>query len=101
MPDSAGPIETEVKLRWTKGADAARRMLEQHGYPLVAPRTLESDQLFDRASEELRRSGRLLRLRRSGPRATVTHKGPVAEGPYKSREEIEFDVSDPDAFIQT
>jgi adenylate cyclase class 2 len=49
----------------------------------------------------VRRSGRLLRLRRSGPRATVTYKGPIAGGRYKSREEIEFDVSDPDAFIQT
>ena len=96
----AGPIETEVKLRWANEAASAQRMLEKHGYPMVAPRTLESDQLFDRADSELRRSGRLLRLRRSGTHATVTHKGPVAAGPYKSREEIEFDVSDPDAFIQ-
>ena len=70
---------------------------------------LEADQLFDRPSNdvkggdvpggELRASGRVLRLRLSGGEATVTYKGPAeANGPYKSREEIEFVVDDPAAF---
>jgi adenylate cyclase, class 2 len=94
-------VETEVKLRWLSGPEAAQRILEQHGYRVIEPRALEADQLFDRPGADLRRAGQLLRLRRSGERATVTYKGPVAGGRYKSREEIEFDVSDAGAFIQT
>ena len=64
---------------------------------LQGPRLLEADQLFDRPDGELRQSGQLVRLRISGEKATVTYKGRVHEGPYKSREEIEFAVSDPRA----
>ena len=93
--------EIEIKLAYNGTPEAARAMLEQHGYTLTEPRTLEADQLFDRA-RELRDSDQLLRLRqtkgRGGDRAMVTYKGPGAKGIHKSREEIEFDVSDPEAF---
>ncbi len=91
-------IETEVKLRWEGDAASALAHIEAHGYRASGPRLLEVDQLFDRAAGDLRQGGRALRLRISGGKATATYKGPVYEGPYKSREEIEFDVSDPDAF---
>jgi len=93
-------IETEIKLRWDGDADSARDHIEAHGYRAVGPRTLEADQLFDRASAELRRSGQILRLRIAGVRSTATYKGPAdaGAGPYKSREEIEFDVTDATAF---
>ena len=95
------PVETEIKLRWEGSENEARRRIEQQGYHLMEPRTLEADQLFDRPDGELQRTGRLLRLRRTGARATVTFKGlPAADQRYKSREEIEFDVSDPEAFAQ-
>jgi adenylate cyclase class 2 len=88
--------ETEIKLRFEEGPRAARTLLERLGYPESEPRTLESDQIFDRDGE-LKGSDRLLRLRRNGGRATITYKGPGAPGRHKSREEIEFDVSEPDA----
>ncbi len=91
-------IETEVKIRVNRGAEAARALIEGHGFGVLEPRTLESDQVFDRGNSELKLADRLLRLRRSGSRSTVTYKGPAARGPHKSREEIEFDVSDPEAF---
>ena len=98
---ATGPnVETEVKIRYPAGADAARQTIEAHGYQLTEPCTLETDQLFERSGDELRRSGRLLRLRRAGDRAMVTYKGPASGGQYKSREEIEFNVSDADALIQ-
>jgi len=89
--------ETEIKLTFEDGPQAAHALIERHGYTETKPRTLESDQLFDRG-DELMDSDRLLRLRRTGKRATVTYKGPGEHGPHKSREEIEFDVSDPEAF---
>jgi adenylate cyclase class 2 len=65
---------------------------------MIEPRTLESDQVFDRDSSALRTADQLLRLRRSGSRSTVTYKGPATRERYKSREEIEFDVSNAAAF---
>jgi adenylate cyclase, class 2 len=102
MPASDSYIETEVKIRFPEGAAAARALIERVGYELFEERTLESDQLFDRANEELRASDRVLRLRRTGERAIVTYKGPKSNQAqlqrYKSREEIEFDISNAPAF---
>jgi adenylate cyclase class 2 len=90
--------ETEVKIPWERPVADALVLIASHGYRLIAPRTLEIDQLFDRPSGELRQSGLVLRLRQAAEVATVTYKGPASRETYKSREEIEFDVSDPDAF---
>jgi adenylate cyclase, class 2 len=96
-------VETEIKLRWAGSAADARAHIERQGYRVIEARTLESDQLFDRASGELKQSDQILRLRRTGPReaggkATVTYKGPAIRERHKSREEIEFQVSDAEAF---
>jgi adenylate cyclase class 2 len=95
--------ETEIKLLWQGSAEEARVLIERHGYSLSSPRTLEADQLFDLASGALRQSDQILRLRKTsspetGQRAMVTYKGCASREIYKSREEIEFNVSDPDAF---
>jgi len=95
-------VETEIKLRWAGSATDARAHIETQSYRVIEPRTLESDQLFDRATGELKQGDQILRLRRIGPadgaRATVTYKGPAIRERYKSREEIEFQVSDAEAF---
>jgi len=96
--------ETEIKLLWQGTAEEAQALIEGQGYRLISPRTLESDQLFDLASSGLQQSDQILRLRRtSSPdgnrQAVVTYKGCATREVYKSREEIEFDVSDPDAFM--
>jgi len=95
-------VETEIKLKWAGSAADACAHIESQGYKVIEPRTLESDQLFDRASGELKGNDQILRLRRAGPKepggkATVTYKGPASRERYKSREEIEFQVSDGDA----
>jgi adenylate cyclase class 2 len=66
----------------------------------TGPRQLETDQVFDLATHELRRADRLLRLRSSGGLWTVTFKGPGIGIRHKSRHEIETQVSDGPAFIQ-
>jgi adenylate cyclase, class 2 len=95
--------ETEIKLRWNGDAQEAQALIERRGYRISVPRTLESDQLFDLPSAALRESDRILRLRKTispdgTKRAMVTYKGPATRDGYKSREEIEFDVSDPGTF---
>src|ERR1700679_457521 len=91
-------IETEIKIRFDRSPDDARELIERHGYAVLEPRTLESDQVFDCGASELKSVDQLLRLRRSSSRFTVTYKGPATRERHKSREEIEFDVSDPAAF---
>ena len=90
MPASDPYIENEVKIPFPDGPDAARKTIEGAGFHLKAARTLESDQLFDRDGE----------LRRAGDRATVTYKGPGRRERHKTREEVEFDVSDPSNFAR-
>jgi adenylate cyclase class 2 len=95
--------ETEIKVLWQGTAEDARALIERIGYSVSSPRTLEADQLFDLQSGALRQSDQVLRLRRTssaedGQHAVVTYKGCASREVYKSREEIEFDVSDPDAF---
>ena len=109
------PRETEVKIRWTGTAEQAQAHIKGCGYAVREPRALQVDQLFDRGPNvddgELRRTGCALRLRQTlSPSdrshlqlAIVTYKGP-AEGSrwntkYKSREEIEFDVSNAEAYV--
>jgi adenylate cyclase class 2 len=85
-----GPIETEVKIPFPASAAEALRLILERGYEIVSPRTLESNQMFDRSDQELRKSGQLLRLRFAGDLWTLTYKGPAGAGSaYKSREEIE------------
>jgi adenylate cyclase, class 2 len=97
---SATNLEIEVKIPFEAGPDAARERIEGAGYAQVESRTLESDTVFDRGQQELRAARQLLRLRRAGERTIVTYKGPPQPGPYKSREEIEFDISKAGAFTQ-
>jgi len=94
------PIETEVKVRFPGSADDAFKLIEQLGYTVRIPRTLEVDQLFDRADASLRASDQVLRLRlesnAKGTRWILTYKGPAERERYKSREEVETSVTDGD-----
>lgn len=94
------PVETEIKLRWDKGAAALEPVLTTLGYRAQGAGEMERDQVYDRSQGQLRQAGCLLRLRSTPGRWTVTYKGPVRKGPHKSREEIEADVSDGEAFRQ-
>jgi len=89
-----GPFETEIKIV-IKDAEAARLLIESRGYRVIAPRTLQSDQVYDSPDRSLRDSGRLLRLRSENGGAILTYKGPAVQGiVHKSREELETSASD-------
>lgn len=112
---SKTPQETEVKIRWAGTAQEALAHIKSCGYGVREPRALQVDQLFDRGENrdhgELRREGCALRLRQTlSPSdrsplqlAIVTYKGPADNGrwntKYKTREEIEFDVSNAEAYV--
>jgi adenylate cyclase, class 2 len=88
-----GSIETEIKIPFPAAPADAVRLIEQRGYRMVSPRTLQSDQVFDRPDRALRRAGELLRLRSDGGQWILTYKGAALAARHKSREEIETSFS--------
>lgn len=58
------------------------------------PRHFEVNVIFDTVADQLRESGRLLRLRDAEGTATVTYKGVESAGRHKVREEVEVGVED-------
>lgn len=92
--------ESEVKLRFPSAADALAA-LDRIGAVPVRAREFEDNLLYDLPGKPLGSSGRLLRLRRAGGRATLTYKAPVS-GPtrHKVREEHESRVEDADALAR-
>jgi adenylate cyclase class 2 len=61
----------------------------------------QTDDYFDNPTQDLAGSDRCLRLRceshNERERLLVTYKGPKQRGAYKRRQELEFEISDPEA----
>jgi len=89
--------EVEVKLV-AASVDAVRAALQRAGFRERAPRSFESNEVFDTPGETLRLSRQLLRLREFAGESIVTYKVPPEGGPHKSREEIETRVENAEAF---
>ena len=88
-------LEQEIKLPFPT-LEAARQAVLSAGGRLVLSRRLVDDQLFDTPDFTLREAGTAVRVRRDGPRAALTWKGPSQPGPVKSREELETAIGDAD-----
>lgn len=90
---SDSPLEIEVKIA-VGDPTALHAALAAHGFTPAGERHFERNTVWDRPDGELRRSGRLLRLREVGGRCILTVKRPTAGDPaYKTLEEVEFIVS--------
>ena len=89
--------EIEAKLR-VESHEPVRRRLQALGAGLLT-RALETNHIFDDPDGSLRGRGYGLRIRSAldmatnEPYHTLTLKGPVAAGPFKSREELEVQIS--------
>lgn len=87
--------EIEVKIR-IGDLKAVREKVLGLGAAVARDRHVETNVLFDFASGSLRESGRTLRLRTAGRRATLTFKGePQRSRSFKVRQEFETQVRDP------
>lgn len=95
-PDtSTTRYEIEVKLPVSDLA-ALRERLRARQAREITPAHHESNDIYDETEGTLRKSGRLLRLRRTDHGATLTYKGPARfEEGARTREERETAVSDP------
>ena len=121
MPSVTSHQEIEIKLR-VRDLDSLCGTLKRLRAREIFPRTHESDTLFDTPGHDLRRRGRLIRIRteRAAPppgqprgkrgtsvasRAILTYKGPALpshkrenagrrRGRYKIKEEAEVQITD-------
>jgi len=91
--------ETEIKLA-VPDAASALRLLRSAGFRVSRRRVFEGNTMFDTPDRSLRSAGLLLRVRQAGRYATVTYKGQANAGKHKSREELEFGISDAGAAAQ-
>jgi adenylate cyclase class 2 len=119
MPKPAHREEIEIKLHILDVAAIRRRLKQLHARG-ISPRTHESNTLYDTSRQDLRRHGRLIRLRIEQPAssfgkrrpientpAILTYKGPSLESPnarktarhsmirshFKIKEEVEVSVA--------
>jgi adenylate cyclase class 2 len=90
-----GNREIEIKLA-VPGTAEAKRLLDAAGFRVSKPRVFEKNTLFDTSVSTLRNSSKALRVREAGGATKLTFKGPPEIGKYKSREELELEVSDAD-----
>jgi len=94
-------LEIEAKMR-IADLEAIRTRLHAAGARFVQ-RTNETNRFYDTADGRLRRAGRGLRLRTNTHADTgdaehvVTMKGPLQSGKFKTREELEYAVTNVDA----
>lgn len=87
--------EKEIKLQLSNVESTKAKLVEIHAKETVA-RHFEDNFLFDTADSDLRKSGKLLRLRLAENRCILTmkSKGKISDG-VKDREEIECEVDPP------
>ena len=88
------PTETELKIPVPE-LDPVRRRLQALGACQERPSEPERNVLYDAPDRRLTAGGQALRLRQSGGRWVLTHKGPVSyQGQVKVRDELEVAVED-------
>ena len=62
------------------------------GFAISVPRAFEANTLYDTPEQELRKNGRIVRLRQVGDRNVITWKGPGVPGRHKVRTELETSI---------
>ena len=90
---AASHHEIEIKLAVADPA-SARRLLRGAGFRVSRLEVFEANTVFDTPGRTLREAGCLLRVRQAGRTATATYKGPATVVRHKSREELEFGITD-------
>ena len=89
-------LEIEIKIE-VSSFRAFRKRLREAGFRVRHRRVFERNTIFETEPPTLRPSGRIVRLREAGGKCILTYKGPATVAKHKSREEIEFNASDPEA----
>jgi len=92
--------ETEIKIR-IESVDGFIEHLLSHGAACVFKRILEDNILFDFPDDSLKLAHCLLRVRTVEGRGVLTYKGaPLPDVIFKSREELETGIDNPETAIE-
>src|SRR6516165_10366423 len=92
--------EIEIKFP-VKETRTITERLSKLGFQIAVGRHYEKNYLFDDAAGNLRKDGKLLRVRNTPSRKTVTFKGPIsADSKLKHREEIECRIESAETMIR-
>jgi adenylate cyclase, class 2 len=86
------PNEIEIKFRIDNLLDL-NRQLRAAKFRRITPRTHEMNTLYDLPGQQLRKRGKLLRLRQYGKDWVLTHKSKGKVGRHKTRLELETKVA--------
>jgi adenylate cyclase class 2 len=93
-------IETEVKIELESIGDFVERLLSC-GASRISERSFEDNILFDFPDDSLRLKRCVLRVRSVAGRGVLTYKGaPQPDGIFKSREELETGIDNPETVIE-
>ena len=92
--------EIEIKFA-VKDTKAVTEKLRKLGFLVAVGRHREKNYLFDDAGGTLRKTGKLLRVRKTPSSQTLTFKGPIsANSKLKRREEIECRIEQADILMR-
>lgn len=89
-------LETEAKF-YVRDLGEIERLLQTLGARCIQPRTHEVNLRFDTPQEDLRHSGRVLRLRQDRQVSLTYKEGKDVKDSIQTRNEIEFVLNDFDA----
>jgi predicted adenylyl cyclase CyaB len=99
-PGESRMEEIEIKFA-VKDTKTVTERLRKLGFRIAIGRHREKNYLFDDASGNLQKTGKLLRVRKTPSSQTVTFKGPIlATSKLKHREEIECRIENADTMIR-
>jgi len=92
--------EIEIKFP-VKEIRTITEKLSMLGFRIAVSRHYEENYLFDDAAGNLKRAGKLLRVRNTPSNKTVTFKGPIsADSKLKHRDEIECRIESAETMIR-
>ena len=92
--------EIEIKFA-VKDTKIVTEKLRKLGFRIAVGRHREKNYLFDDSSGSLRKSGKLLRVRKTPSSQTLTFKGPISTtSKLKRRDELECRVEDADVLMR-
>jgi adenylate cyclase, class 2 len=91
MTTNAG-VETEIKIRVGEVEEIEAR-LRVRGFEEVVGRSFECNTVWDTPERMLKASGEIVRLRDTHGTHVLTYKGKAETSKYKSREELEAELT--------
>jgi adenylate cyclase, class 2 len=86
-------VETEIKIR-VGDVEEIEGRLRTKGFEESSPRSFEANTMWDTPERMLRASGEIVRVRDTHGKHILTYKGKAQTSKYKTREELEAQMTD-------